>query len=63
MRRGDSGNSKVMSDHEHRRRPTPNQPLNAEPRPRVKPILAVIALVVVILVVFAVITWVRYHGD
>jgi cell division septal protein FtsQ len=51
-----------MPDEEEHRRPTTNQPLNAaKPRPRWTPLLAVVALVLVIAAVFALITWTRYH--
>lgn len=42
-------------------RPTVDQPLNAEPRPQVTPILAVVALLGVVALVFAVLTWTRYN--
>lgn len=41
--------------------PTTNQPLNAAPRPRWSPLLAVLALIVVVVLVFAGITWLRYN--
>lgn len=44
------------------RLPSTNQPLNAEPRPRFTPILGVVAMVVVVLLVFAVITLLRYNS-
>lgn len=47
----------TADDHE---RPTVDQPLNAEPRPRVTPVLAVVALLVVVALVFALVTWTRY---
>ena len=48
-----------MDDREH---PTTNQPLNAPgPRPKVTPLLAVLGLVVLVAVVFAVITLLRYN--
>lgn len=40
--------------------PTADHPLHGEPRPKVVPVLAVVGLVVVVAVVFAVLTWVRY---
>jgi hypothetical protein len=43
-----------------RRRPTADQPLNAEPRGNRTPALAVLGLIVAIGVVFLLITWVRY---
>ena len=50
-------------DHESKdqRRPTTDQPLNAEPRPNLTPMLAVIGLVVAIGLLFLLITWVRYN--
>jgi len=42
-------------------RPTTNQPLHGSRRPRVTPLLAVLALVVAVVVVFAVISWLRYN--
>jgi hypothetical protein len=46
---------------DERKRPTTNQPLNAPgPRPRLTPLLAVLAVVLFVLIVFAVITWLRY---
>jgi hypothetical protein len=49
------------SDHNHPHATT-NQPYNAdEPRPRWTPLFAVIGLVLLIAVVFAVITWTRYN--
>jgi hypothetical protein len=44
-----------------RRQPTTDQPLNAEKRPRFSPILAVVALVVVVAVIFLVLTWVQQN--
>ncbi|GAA4688921.1 hypothetical protein [Nocardioides nanhaiensis] len=57
-----------MSQQDHDRspeadgsdRPSVDQPLNAEPRPQVTPVLAVVALLVVVGAVFALITWTRY---
>lgn len=49
--------TRPTDDHD---RPTVDQPLNAEPRPRVTPLLAVLALLVVVALVFALITWTRY---
>lgn len=49
-------------DEDDPRLPSTNQPLNAEPRPRFTPILGVVAMVVVVLLVFAVITWLRYNS-
>jgi hypothetical protein len=47
-----------MDERDH---PTTNQPLNAPgPRPRMTPALAVLALVVVVGILFAVITVLRY---
>jgi hypothetical protein len=43
------------------RRPTTDQPLHAEPRPNLTPMLAVIGLIVAIGLVFLLITWVRYN--
>jgi hypothetical protein len=43
------------------RRPTTNQPLNAERRPLLLPALAVVGLIVTIGVVFLLITWLRYN--
>lgn len=48
-------------NHTESRRPTTNQPLNAEPRPRWSPLLAVLALVGVIALVFLTIMWLRYN--
>lgn len=51
-----------MSEHnDERRRPTTNQPLNAKPRPRVSPILAVIGLVIVVAAIFLLLTWVQQN--
>jgi hypothetical protein len=47
---------------DERERPTTNQPLNAPgPRPKVTPLLAVLGLVVFVVVLFAVITLLRYN--
>jgi hypothetical protein len=48
-------------DSNDERRPTTDQPLNAEPRPTLTPMLAVIGLIVAIGLVFLLITWVRYN--
>lgn len=51
-----------MTEHnDEHRHPTTDQPLNAEPRPRWSPILAVVALVVVVAVIFLLITWVQQN--
>jgi fatty acid desaturase len=56
-----------MTDHQdetHDEHPhaTTNQPYNADkPRPMWTPLLAVIGLMLVIAVVFAAITWLRYN--
>jgi len=49
-------------DHveEHRDHPTADHPLHGERRPVVTPVLAVVALVVVVAAVFALVTWLRY---
>lgn len=47
-----------MADEE---RPTTNQPLNARPRPKYWPILAVVALFLVILAVFLILTTVQQN--
>lgn len=49
-------------EHEHER-PQMNQPLHGEPRPRLSPALAVIGMVVAIVVVFAIITLLRYYAS
>ena len=50
-----------MADQDDERPfPTTDQPLNADPRPRWSPILGVAGLVLVIVVIFIVITWLRY---
>ena len=41
-----------MTPPDERPEPTADQPLNAEPRPRLAPALAVLALIVVVAVVF-----------
>lgn len=47
---------------EERDRPTTNQPLNAPgPRPKLTPLLAVLGMVVLVAVVFASITLLRYN--
>lgn len=43
-----------------RRRPSTDQPLNAEPRRNGTPALAVLGLIVGLAVLFLLITWVRY---
>jgi hypothetical protein len=48
-------------DSNDRRRPTSNQPLNAERRPLLIPALAVVGLIVTIGLVFLLITWARYN--
>ena len=42
-------------------RPHPNQPLNAEPRPFLMPLLGAVGLLVAIGLIFLFITWVRYN--
>jgi hypothetical protein len=44
-----------MSDQGHDR-PTTNQPINAEPRPRFTPLLLVVAILVVVVVVILALT-------
>jgi hypothetical protein len=47
---------------DQRDRPTTNQPLNAPgPRPKVTPLLAVLGMIILVAVVFAVITLLRYN--
>jgi hypothetical protein len=41
--------------------PTTNQPLNARPRPRLTPLLAVIGLIVVVAIVFLLLTWIQQN--
>lgn len=41
--------------------PTTNQPLNAEPRPKYTPLLAVLALFATIALIFAVLMYLRYN--
>jgi hypothetical protein len=48
-----------MREEEHPHAST-NQPVNAEPRPKVTPVLAVMGLVVLIALVFIVISVLRY---
>lgn len=57
---GDHPDAAAEGEHPGPERPTVDQPLNAEPRPRVTPILAVVALLGVVALVFAVLTWTRY---
>ena len=40
---------------------TTNQPVNAEPRHRWTPLFAVVGLILVIALIFAAVTWLRYH--
>jgi hypothetical protein len=40
--------------------PTTNHPLHGPTRPLAKPVVAVLGLVVVVALVFALITWLRY---
>lgn len=54
-------NERHDEHRDERQQPTTNQPLNAEPRPLITPILAVIGLIVAIGLVFLLITWVRYN--
>jgi hypothetical protein len=50
-----------MDDDAHPH-PTTNQPYNADkPRPKWTPLLGVLGLFVLIAVIFAVITWLRYN--
>jgi hypothetical protein len=45
-----------------RERPTTNQPLNAPgPRPKVTPLLAVLGVLVVVALLFAAVTLLRYN--
>ena len=44
-----------------RDRPTTNQPLNAEPRPKYTPLLAVLGLILAIALIFAVLMYLRYN--
>jgi hypothetical protein len=48
-------------DHADDRRPTTDQPLNAERRPLLMPALVVVGLLVTIGLVFLLITWARYN--
>lgn len=48
-------------DPQDERQPSADQPLNAEPRPKITPILAVLALFAAIALVFLVITVLRYN--
>lgn len=48
-----------MSNHQNER-PSPSKPLHGERRPLVTPLLAVIGIIVLILVVFAVLTFVTW---
>ena len=50
-------------DDDERDRPTTNQPLNAERRPLVTPILALVGLVVLVAVIVLALTWVRYNAN
>ena len=46
-------------EHPH---PTTNQPRNAgKPRPKWTPLLAVIGLILIIALIFATVTWLRYN--
>jgi hypothetical protein len=45
---------------EQQARPTTNHPLHGSRRPLAKPVAAVLGLVVVVALVFALITWLRY---
>ncbi|WP_345521517.1 hypothetical protein [Nocardioides conyzicola] len=60
----DYGHRRDMADDPHDEyehpHPTTNQPLNAEPRPVWTPLFAVVGLILLIAVVFAAITAVRY---
>jgi hypothetical protein len=60
MPRSQVGTKPHMEDN--RTRPTTNQPLNAEPRPRGPAILAVIGLLALIALVFFALTWVSYRS-
>jgi hypothetical protein len=49
----------TSDEHPHA---TTNQPYNADkPRPRWTPLLAVIGLILIIALIFAAITWLRYN--
>jgi hypothetical protein len=49
-----------MSNHDNER-PTPSKPLHGPRRPVVTPLLAVLGLLVLILVIFAIVTLLRYN--
>ncbi len=46
---------------EHRRRPSVNQPLNAQRRPLAPALLAVVGIVVLVVGVVALLTYARYN--
>jgi hypothetical protein len=48
----DSGDGRTVST---------NHPLHGEPRPRWTPYIGVALMIVVVLAIFALITWLRYH--
>ena len=49
-----------MADHKDSRERSTNQPMHGPRKPLTPALLAVLALVVAIVLVFALITWVRY---
>jgi hypothetical protein len=49
-----------MSNHDNER-PTPSKPLHGPRRPVVTPLLAVFGVLVLILVIFAIVTLLRYN--
>ena len=57
------GHREGMDEEHEQEHPTVNQPLHGQPRPRLGPALAVIAMVVGIVVLFVVITLLRYHAS
>ncbi len=54
--RGPAGHRRGMDEREH---PTTEQPLNAEPRKKLPSLLALLAVLVTIALVFAVITFLQ----
>lgn len=50
-----------MTDDDEKRRPTVDQPLHGPRRPALPPLIGVVAVLLLVLAVFALITWLRYN--
>ncbi len=61
MRSGPAGDRGGM-DEQHQERPTTNKPLNGPRKGAIGPAFAVVGLVIAVVVIFAIITLLRYNS-